>query len=1005
MTRTISTPSPGEDRTPRVGGFGGVASVWTVLVALLVGGVEWSDRRERLRVATARAEEISQRDLAVHALRAPKPAGVGEKPLEDASPRGASAPGGNRGAGRPDPRLLGVNGAGGGIPADDWERAALQRLVGGEALVREVLDWEGRETLRYLRSLTWQEGCLACHAEGGARLGQWGGGVGVSVAMEVEPVPYLRSGVMAEAGLVVCWLLGLYGLRWGSREWQAQARDREERERLLRDSERRFRVLSEQAPVGIYETDAAGRYTYLNRRWAEMTGLRPDHGAGVDWLQSVHPEDRSKVVEGRMGELDSAGESRRDYRCLGVDGRVTWVQGSWVVLRDEGGRIAGFLGVSMDVGEWRRSEEAYRRSEARFRVLFEEGPMGVALLDPEGRFLQANRALSELLGRGRDQLGGGVGLLEFCHPGDLERGRGLMERSVQRPMEPGAAEVRWVRGDGRPVWAILTTVFMPGGEGAPRVRLAMFQDTTVRREDEIRLRQQAALLDLAQDAICVLSLDGRIEFWNPAAEKLYGWSRAEVVGKSGDDFLFGRVSAEVLQARAEVLSSGYWSGELQQAAQGGRSVHAQSRLSLVRDEGGEPRSVLIVSTDLTDRKRLEQQFLRAQRMECVGALASGIAHDLNNVFAPILMVSECLAGRPVSPMDAELLELLRSSADRGSAVVKQLLAFSRGQGMARSELRLDHLVKEMGRLANETFPKSIRFSMTAPADLWLVVADPTQLHQVLLNLCVNARDAMPAGGDLRLEVRNLRTDDVFCEINPEARPGPYVVVEVNDTGEGIPDDIRDRIFDPFFTTKQPGKGTGLGLSTVLNIVRAHGGFMEVHSRVGEGTRFRLFLPAVDHGGGAAPKPQAPVLPLGTGECVLVVDDEEAICRVARQLLTQHGYRALVAQDAVEALAQFADRRTDVRLVLTDMMMPDMDGASFIRAIRRVAGDIPIVAMSGSAAELRDVGFAAQRNISFLEKPFTAERLLTALRDALRPAGAGGGEPGATGGGGLTGRVG
>lgn len=994
MTRPSVNPSPGPPSAPRTRWFLGLAVGWTLVVGVVWAVVVHDGRREHLALATVRAEEVGERDVLLHALLSVEGVGPSMQPGSGTPASPVPAPGkAERGSaalrrGLIQVRLIGPKQEGQGGSLDAWERAALERLSRGEQRVSEVVGTDRGEILRLATEAVMDAGCMRCHSrEGLARPGEPLGAVSVMVPLDFDKPTYLRSGVAALSGLFSCWLLGLLGIRRGAVEWQRRALERAASERMLKDSERRFRLLAEEAPVGIFETDPSGRYTYVNRRWSQMIGLDPGEVGRADWLQSVHPEDRSVVVEGRTAEFDSKGESRREYRCVGAAGGVTWVQGSWVPCRDEQGNITGSLGVTMDVGDRRRAEESLRGSESRFRALFEEAPLGMALLDGAGCFLQANKALGEMLGRPTQALAG-VEVIRMCHPADADRCRQLIVRSGEAPLEAAVAELRWMRGESEAVWAVMTLLFIPGGEaeGAPQLHLAMFRDTTAQREDAARLRQQAALLDIAQDAICVMSLEGRIEFWNPAAEKLYGWGRDEVMGRSADDLMFGRVSAELLQAREDVLNAGSWSGELQQAAQGGRSIQVQTRLSLVRDEGGQPRSVLMVGTDLTDRKRLEQQFLRAQRMECVGALASGIAHDLNNVFAPILMVAECLAGRPVSPMDAELLELLRSSADRGAGVVRQLLSFSRGQGMARSELRVDHLMKEMGRLANETFPKNIRFSMSAPPDLWLVVADPTQLHQVLLNLCVNARDAMASGGDLHLEVRNLRTDELFCQINREARPGPYVVLEVRDTGEGIPEEVRDRIFDPFFTTKQPGKGTGLGLSTVLNIVRAHGGFLEVLSRIGEGTRFRVFLPASERGACAMPEVPATPLPNGGGECVMVVDDEEAICRVASQLLERHGYRPIIAQDGVEALAQFAEHRHAVRVVLTDMMMPDMDGPSIVRAIRRVAAEVPIVAMSGSAAELRDVGFAAQGNILFLEKPFTAEQLLSALRDALAAAG-------------------
>ena len=505
----------------------------------------------------------------------------------------------------------------------------------------------------------------------------------------------------------------------------------------------------------------------------------------------------------------------------------------------------------------------------------------------------------------------------------------------------------------------------------------MIEDFTEREAAGLCPGAQAALLDISLDAICVQSLAGRIEFWNPAAEKLYGWTRAEAVGAAGDDLLFGLVSGELLQARTDVLTLGCWSGELQLAARGGRILHVHSRFRLVRDAQGQPQSILIGSTDRTEKKQLEQQLLRAQRMACIGTLASGVGHDLNNVFAPILMVAELLASRSVDPAEQELLALLRDAADRGAGIVRQLLVFSRGQASERVELHVEHLLKDLRRLAQETFPKNIHLAVQLPPGLWPVMGDVTQIHQVLLNLCVNARDAMPDGGTLSLAAQNFQADVGFCQSNPAARPGPFVLLEVADTGSGIPAAIRDQIFDPGFTTKPPGVGTGLGLATVLGIVKAHHGFLDLSSQVGEGTRLRVFLPAVPPG--AAPPVSAPAAAVGHGEHVLVVDDEEAILLVIKQVLLTHGYVPLVAQNGEEALALFNRHQADIRFVLTDMMMPGMDGAAIIQAIRQRNPEVPIVIMTGLLAGHLDANLAGQKHISCLKKPFTGEALLHALQ--------------------------
>ena len=353
-----------------------------------------------------------------------------------------------------------------------------------------------------------------------------------------------------------------------------------------------------------------------------------------------------------------------------------------------------------------------------------------------------------------------------------------------------------------------------------------------------------------------------------------------------------------------------------------------SRLTLVRNEQGQPQSIFAIDTDITEKKQLETQYLRAQRLENIGALASGIAHDLNNVLAPILMGAPLLQEMVKDAKMRHLLKTMETSAQRGAAIVKQVLTFAHGVEGERVPLQPRHLFAEMEGLAAETFPKSIRVEFDAPADLWRVLGDVTQLHQVLLNLCINARDAMPGGGVLTLKAANVVLSREAAEKMPGAQPGSYVCLRITDTGTGIPPEIEAKIFEPFFTTKGVGKGTGLGLSTVRGIVRNHGGFIRVASKIGQGTTFELYLPATKAEQVAVKKDSAAPWPHALGEGILLVDDEAAVREVARQALMEFGYRVITAGRGVEALRIFqrtpagnpigADRHVDAGDGRTDL---------------------------------------------------------------------------------------
>ncbi|HEY9662595.1 MAG TPA: ATP-binding protein, partial [Allocoleopsis sp.] len=393
-----------------------------------------------------------------------------------------------------------------------------------------------------------------------------------------------------------------------------------------------------------------------------------------------------------------------------------------------------------------------------------------------------------------------------------------------------------------------------------------------RQEAEQKIREQAALLDISTDAILVCNLDFRILYWNQGAEHLYGWQAEEALGQKANELLLRSPSAFVAMKQT-VLEQGTWHGEIQRFTKTGKEVTVEGRCTLVRDEAGQPKSILSVDTDITEKKSLEAQFYQAQRLESLGTLTSGIAHDLNNTLTPILTIAQLLR-MTQSELDAqsrEMLQVLEESAQRGANMVKQILTFTRGTGGKRSPVDVASLLQEVVKVAQQTFPKPITIrAIVPPEGIWQVSADATQLHQVLMNLCVNARDAMPAGGTLTLSVETFDANEIFAQINMDAHVGQYVLITVTDTGTGIAPEVRDRIFDPFFTTKAIGQGTGLGLSTVLGIVRSYGGFIQVASEVGKGTQFKIYLPAVETG--AASSLQETALPQGQGELILVVDD-------------------------------------------------------------------------------------------------------------------------------------
>ncbi len=501
-----------------------------------------------------------------------------------------------------------------------------------------------------------------------------------------------------------------------------------------------------------------------------------------------------------------------------------------------------------------------------------------------------------------------------------------------------------------------------------------------RRRFEARIREQAALIDKAHDAILVQSLDGKVVYANPSAVRLYGWSSQELQRGETLEQLFALDTETVAKAHRVVQQAGEWNGELRQQTKAGRVVTVASRWTLIRDERGAPQQLLLMNSDITEQKELEAQFLRTQRMNTIGTLAGGMAHDLNNALAPILMGAQLLRRKSSDAETRNLLSLMETNTQRGADMVRQVLLFARGRGGEFERLEIAPLVRELEKMIRETFPKNIVVETFLPKDLWPVRGNPTQLHQVLLNLCVNARDAMPNGGKLSFVADNVELSEAEAKQIPDGRAGSFVSVAVGDAGSGMSPEVLTKIFEPFFTTKGEGRGTGIGLATVVRIIKAHGGFLRVESEVGVGSTFEVFLPRAETGAAMAAAELPVDLPRGNGELLLVADDEVAMRDLMQSELQSFGYRVLIAADGAEAVALFKQHSREVKLLITDNAMPVLSGREAVEQVRTVKANLPVIYTSA------DAGDEPPADVVVLSKPFALEELLKAVRVALQNRG-------------------
>ncbi|HAX76598.1 MAG TPA: hypothetical protein DCY88_12350 [Cyanobacteria bacterium UBA11372] len=568
------------------------------------------------------------------------------------------------------------------------------------------------------------------------------------------------------------------------------------------------------------------------------------------------------------------------------------------------------------------------------------------------------------------------------HPEDIDR----VETALSDALETHTdyeAEYRVIYPDGSLHWIVGRGRGMYNAWGQPVRMVGVIIDISDRKLAEEKIRAQAALLDVATEAILVRDLDNQILYWNKGAERLYGFCAEEALWQKASELLYKEPSPQCAEALRTTIANGSWNGELHQVTKDGKAITVASCWTLVRDEQNQPKWLLTVNTDITDKKQLEQQLFRAQRLESIGTLAGGMAHDLNNILTPILMSAQLLAMQFSDQKTQQRLKLIESNAKRGAALIKQVLTFARGMEGKRYPVQIKDVLREIEQAIKCTFPKSIQiYTQTGNETLWTVLADNIQMHQVLMNLCINARDAMPNGGSLSIVAENRIIDESEAKRNIEAKAGAYVVVTVADTGVGIGAEIIDRIFDPFFTTKEVGSGTGLGLSTALGIVKNHGGWIAVSSKVGSGSEFKVFLPA--NGGTKAMQvgDYSTKMPRGQGELILVVDDEVAICEVAKTVLETCDYQVLSAKDGIDAIALYTHHQEEISAVLMDMMMPSMDGITCSRTLQAINPQVKIIIMSGllSSEDLANVTKCGIQ--AFLPKPFTSEELANSVNRVL-----------------------
>jgi PAS domain S-box-containing protein len=755
----------------------------------------------------------------------------------------------------------------------------------------------------------------------------------------------------------------------------------------LRVSEKRYRDLVDQSPIGIYQTTPDGRFLSVNAAFAAMLGY-----ASPQEVLHLRSGDTYINAPDREAVLDTFDNAERvsglEVRLKQKDGAAIWLRVDGRAVRDFAGNVERYEVFAISISEQRKAEQALRASEERYRELVDFSPMGIFETTPGGRFLSANAAFASLLGYSSPQEVLAL-RAEDLYFDTSERDRVLRERDrLLHARDPSgriqAFETRLKRKDGLPVWVRGDVRGVFDADGQIQRFDAFVVDVTEQRYalDALRASEERyrVLMDRAQDAIHVVDPNGIVLEANQAAERLTGRTKAEIVGRSFLDFVAPQEREEVGKRFEASFLRGGTQGEATRVVRpDGTTVDIEISASVI-EIGGRP-LVLAILRDISEQNALAEQLRLSQKMEAVGQLAGGVAHDFNNLLTAILGYSQLL-GKDLreQPQQFAAIEEIRKAGERAAGLTRQLLAFSRKQMLEPKVLDLNEIVHRIHEMLSRLIGEDIEIVMNLDPALGSVRADAGQIEQVIMNLAVNARDAMPKGGRLSIETANVDLDDSYVQTHVHVQPGPYVMLAISDTGLGMDEATRQRIFEPFFTTKEKGRGTGLGLSTAYGIVKQSGGYIWVYTEPGTGTTFKIYLPRV-----AAPADPLPVaepmsVSAGGKETILVVEDERSVRALVRKTLESKGYTVLEAEAGVEAVE--IARTLPVNLVLTDMVLPGIGGSEIAARILEIHPDVKVLYTSGYTDDAIVRRGLLERGAAFIEKPFTPNALARRVREIL-----------------------
>jgi PAS domain S-box-containing protein len=758
--------------------------------------------------------------------------------------------------------------------------------------------------------------------------------------------------------------------------------DRKRAEAALIESEKRFRGLVENATVGIYRTSPQGRIVMANLALVRMLGYKDFKELAVRDLETegFAPDyPRMAFCE----RIEQEGEVRgMEAAWTKQDGSVIFVRESARAIRSEDGKTLYFDGVVEDITERKRAEEEVGASEIRYRSLFEAAHDGILILDADsGEIKDVNPYMMDLLGYSRAELLGkklwDIGLLSdvlLSKIGFQDLQNKEHVRYDNLPLETHDGKRLDVE--------FVSNVYLVDRQ---KVIQCNIRDMTEHKRADAERTRLVTAIEQSPEGVVITNTSGDIEYVNPAFTRITGYAREEVLGQNPRILKSGQQDPALYQQLwATLLKGKIWHGELVNRRKDGTFYSELMSITPVRSGHGEITHFVATKQDITARKQLEQQFLQAQKMEAVGRLAGGVAHDFNNLLTIINGYAQLLMQQS-SPQDPRrgLFEEILVAGERAASLTRQLLAFSRRQVMDPRVLDLNSVLAAIEKMLRRLIGEDVELVATFKPDLGRVKVDPGQIEQVIMNLAINARDAMPEGGKLCIETSNLEIEEGNGRTHPDLAPGKYVMVAVSDTGRGMDAETRAHIFEPFFTTKEKGHGTGLGLATVYGIVKQSGGSLRVYSELGQGTTFKIYLPCVEESLPVAEPTEVRTKPAKGSETVLVVEDEEGVRLLVGETLKARGYKVLVAEGAAQALKIAEQHAKPIHLLLTDVVMPQTGGKELAKRLSTLHPETRVLYMSGYTDDAIVRHGILQGSMALLQKPFAPNALARKVREVLK----------------------